>query len=668
MVLKMGTLNKLQLIQKEQNLHDLRTLVTPGQGLASHVEEAVQMAVIDPIQNRRTTERGTHAKTMAQMVSGPPKTGHRSKLILALHEKATRPVIGLRSVTECRLFNRPTFFLCAACSCRILKKDILDHIYNSLHRYKYIKSHHAHLLQGVPETAGCNKLARILNAIAKSVAMEEGMGVVQVIRLHPALYWKMFTRSPVEALNYLQMIQKQWNLKKDRTDQRRIIGLKHRPSSFIPEPTPKQPCLPNPPDALDQLQEGRIQGERVSVPGEARGGPSIEVKEMEPMVGLQLVIECRTVEQQPPPYCYLCQACSVKLTGDQRSINKHLSSPQHQYNYINSHRPDLLGAKKRTAGLHGTTHVLRTLAVELEKEEGSGKIQVIKLSACIYSEVAERNYQWCMKMLKCGESIGECQTSDDPGEINITQHAETKIPSGATKRCTPVISPQAHAPSVKKKRLDAPQSAKMGCKDPLKDLPVPRPHIVGRHAREHFQSDPSTTSYHIPPDSLCDGPAEPSKGPSHRMSHRLSPPTWLSRTPVAPSGPMFKVTLPLGKGQVFVERAPFSTQPSDPDWTLCPETPEVDLDPQFTSHNNGDLIPEPPIGQRSPLETLPPICPGPSQPYVDSQEVVSLCEWAEDRSTIVLLEPRRAPTSPTESHLPVPSQGKRECGDPAGRD
>lgn len=43
----------------------------------------------------------------------------------------------------------------------------------------------------------------------------------------------------------------------------------------------------------------------------------------------------------------------------------------------NSHRPELLGAKKRTAGLHGTAHILRTVAEELEKEEGSGEIQVL---------------------------------------------------------------------------------------------------------------------------------------------------------------------------------------------------------------------------------------------------------------------------------------------------
>lgn len=49
--------------------------------------------------------------------------------------------------------------------------------------------------------------------------------------------------------------------------------------------------------------------------------------------------------------------------------------------------------------------MLEDVAMQLEREEGRGQIKVMRLSACLISEVLHRDYQWCMKLLNCGASV-----------------------------------------------------------------------------------------------------------------------------------------------------------------------------------------------------------------------------------------------------------------------
>ncbi|KAG9279856.1 hypothetical protein AMEX_G5417 [Astyanax mexicanus] len=115
----------------------------------------------------------------------------------------------------------------------------------------------------------------------------------------------------------------------------------------------------------------------------------------QPLIGLQTVIKCQSVDGDPPPCCYLCQPCSLKVLSS--DIIQHLINPQHYFNYIKVYHAPLL------VGITGEQS-LQIIAIQLEKYGGRGQMKVTRLSACLFSEVLERDYHWCMKMLNCGST------------------------------------------------------------------------------------------------------------------------------------------------------------------------------------------------------------------------------------------------------------------------
>ncbi|KAL6457075.1 hypothetical protein MHYP_G00340380 [Metynnis hypsauchen] len=124
----------------------------------------------------------------------------------------------------------------------------------------------------------------------------------------------------------------------------------------------------------------------------------------QPLIGLQAVIKCQSVDGDPPPCCYLCQPCSLKVLKS--DIIHHLISPQHQLNYINFHHPHLLLDMDEDQSL-------QTIVMQLEQEGGRGQMKVTRLSACLLSEILEKDFDWCIKMLNCA-STAEIKPEQGP--------------------------------------------------------------------------------------------------------------------------------------------------------------------------------------------------------------------------------------------------------------
>ncbi|XP_067281733.1 uncharacterized protein si:ch211-199g17.2 [Pseudorasbora parva] len=124
-------------------------------------------------------------------------------------------------------------------------------------------------------------------------------------------------------------------------------------------------------------------------------------KGRKPLIGLKAVIKCQSVDGNPPPCCYLCQLCSIKLK--KKKIFIHLTSCEHQRNYLKVLHPQLMPKKHKHCN---TNEMLEDIAVQLEKEDGRGQIKVMRLSACLISEVLRKDYQWCMNVLNCGAGVG----------------------------------------------------------------------------------------------------------------------------------------------------------------------------------------------------------------------------------------------------------------------
>ncbi|KAK7125142.1 hypothetical protein R3I94_019243 [Phoxinus phoxinus] len=123
-------------------------------------------------------------------------------------------------------------------------------------------------------------------------------------------------------------------------------------------------------------------------------------KGRKPLIGLQAVIKCQSVDGNPPPCCYLCQLCAMKLKKNK--IFSHLTSGGHRQNYLKVLHPQLLSIKRKRCI---TNEMLEDIAIQLEKEDGRGQIKVMRLSACLISDVLHKDYQWCMNVLNCGAGV-----------------------------------------------------------------------------------------------------------------------------------------------------------------------------------------------------------------------------------------------------------------------
>ncbi|KAI4871829.1 hypothetical protein NFI96_016387, partial [Prochilodus magdalenae] len=344
---------------------------------------------------------------------------------LCCHNRV-QPIIGLGSVIELCTDAEPPVYLCEVCVQKIYKADIKTHITGSLHRYNYIKSRHVDsLAAGADRTS----LAWHLMKLAKAIEKKEGTGNVKVLHLDGILYKEMISKP---ALDGIAQVNKRFQ--RCTSDLRSSICNKYikcRFGYFIGEQKDLQQLRPCTPEAtsfgfeLYSVTQSQCEFNdcsqtcTVQSPQPSEESPesyigtqpligyifadsaNIVNKEslsvyVTGMAGLQTVTKCQSVDGEPPPCCYLCRPCSLKLLKS--DIIHHLISSQHLLNYINCHHPHLLLSMDRTQRL-------QTIAMQLEEKEGRGQIKVtFSVSACLFSEVLERDFHWCMKMLNCGSA------------------------------------------------------------------------------------------------------------------------------------------------------------------------------------------------------------------------------------------------------------------------
>ncbi|XP_051948289.1 uncharacterized protein si:ch211-199g17.2 [Xyrauchen texanus] len=225
--------------------------------------------------------------------------------------------------------------------------------------------------------------------LAKTLEQREGTGDVQVLCVDEVIYREMTSCPVPAAFAKLKSMKNQQNPKvfqslvhnnpvKVTVEEENITLSSH--NLILQSP-------------FTQTPSAQIQSSEDS-PENYRG--------RKPLIGLQAVIKCQSVDGDPPPCFYLCQLCSLKLK--KKKMTSHLTSCLHQRIYLKVLHPQLLpNIKHKWCKIN---EMLEDIAIQLEKENGRGQIKVMRLSACPFSEVLQRDYHWCMKILNCGANVG----------------------------------------------------------------------------------------------------------------------------------------------------------------------------------------------------------------------------------------------------------------------
>ncbi|KAI1901721.1 hypothetical protein AGOR_G00037310 [Albula goreensis] len=418
------------------------------------------------------------------------------------------PVVGLSALIECCSEKQPPLHLCVACSTHLNKTPAIFHIISNKHRLSYLRKRRPDLFMDWNNSQDPAKMSSCLITMAREVEREENgsLGDIQVVSLDSRTYTEVKSMPFDKALNLLQPIykeQRQSDLQLCMTPEHRLATLKQE--KMESEEYPEEPI----PDPLNTEAEYGRAGEDKPIRQEYQLGLGIKT----PVIGLRLVIECRSLEGWPPPF-YLCQACSVKLT-DEQSINKHLTTLQHLYLYIKSCHSSHLEMEKKAGQLDcGLTDLIQSVAKKIEEEEGSGCFQIMNMSEGVYESLKQGDYGYCIKMLKGCNSVEERQTYSKQTDGNITQET---APSGPGSKTLPI----SHLPAKIRTQEIAYQCQQPDLLVPLRDVTIRNPSTAtGCPVPEPFaphrpdQGEPwSRTSGHL---SLS--PA----GPTHNLCDTLS--------------------------------------------------------------------------------------------------------------------------------------------------
>ncbi|XP_064839322.1 uncharacterized protein si:ch211-199g17.2 isoform X3 [Oncorhynchus masou masou] len=106
---------------------------------------------------------------------------------------------------------------------------------------------------------------------------------------------------------------------------------------------------------------------------------------LQPIIGLGCVTECVTLGRDSEAV-YLCEVCVCRLS--KADVRSHIMGSLHRYNYIKVHHPHFVSEWKQSPpDLSKLARPLMEMAQILEKREGTGDVQVLKLDAAMYDDM-----------------------------------------------------------------------------------------------------------------------------------------------------------------------------------------------------------------------------------------------------------------------------------------
>ncbi|XP_023831834.1 uncharacterized protein [Salvelinus sp. IW2-2015] len=106
---------------------------------------------------------------------------------------------------------------------------------------------------------------------------------------------------------------------------------------------------------------------------------------LQPIIGLGCVTECVTLGRDSEAV-YLCEVCVCRLS--KADVRSHIMGSLHRYNYIKVHHPHFVSEWKQSPpDLSKLARPLMEMAQILEKREGTGDVQVLKLDAAMYDHM-----------------------------------------------------------------------------------------------------------------------------------------------------------------------------------------------------------------------------------------------------------------------------------------
>ncbi|XP_077405659.1 uncharacterized protein LOC144037774 [Vanacampus margaritifer] len=349
--------------------------------------------------------------------SGPSSELFESLKLYLNNSKRLQPIIGLCSITECVKAGShgggEAVYLCEVCACRLSKGDMRNHIMGSLHRYNYTKAWHPHLLSDIKESGtDMSAMAWPLMEIARTLEDKEGPGDIKLLAVEEATFEMLKGASNSEAIHLSKFLMYGPGEPKshfydkreedkddeyvDEDEEHRVVTVDHQKAQFADGDGSS--WAKERPSSFGHALRDRYKGPK-------------------PLIGLFRVTEC-VCEEDGRSYCFLCHCCRVRINT--RGFYSHFSSLGHLRSYLMETRCEQLEAAGPNVGNRA-----QVLAGKVERDEGRGDMEVVKVSHFFCGRLTTESYKWCVTRLrKRGYPTVHKWTKAKKGGANVRKHNE----------------------------------------------------------------------------------------------------------------------------------------------------------------------------------------------------------------------------------------------------
>ncbi|KAL0962062.1 hypothetical protein UPYG_G00335210 [Umbra pygmaea] len=292
---------------------------------------------------------------------------------------------------------------------------------------------------------------------------------------------------------------------------------------------------------------------------------------LQPIIGLSCVTECVQLSGESDAM-YLCEVCVCRLS--KTDVRSHIMGSLHRYNYIKVKYPHFVSEWKLNPELSKLAWPLMEMAQILEKREGSGDIQVLKLETAMYEKMTSNSESDALILLRAIRAEQKQKDLQSQSEKPLAQSEYLSIQSQGTVMSprTDSVQPEKPALQVDKQTivLENPTALSqnssgilassvlypsLSVQSELNSEDGVVPHRTGAPVKRPASTLPWPHDNGLPltPDNTAGGQMllGGGEGPG------------LEEVPAKPNGcePVFKVSLSLTDGPLLVERNSFSLEP-----------------------------------------------------------------------------------------------------------
>lgn len=143
---------------------------------------------------------------------------------------------------------------------------------------------------------------------------------------------------------------------------------------------------------------------------------------LQPIIGLNSIIECVKVGKQNREPLYWCKVCVCQLS--KADIRNHILGSHHRFNYIKAWHPHLVSGWQEKSHLSEMAWPLMEIAKTVERDEGPGDAQLLEVEDPVFQKIATQSENDAVTMM---DFLRDTEAESDSHYTSLHQSQRTVL-------------------------------------------------------------------------------------------------------------------------------------------------------------------------------------------------------------------------------------------------